>query len=121
MDGAGTQLFPKPLCLADGGCTSLQDDGKDSGGCSIPINKKHLGEVENPQESLENPFPHGLQTISHRPMAPLGPGRMQPQRSISTIPCPRGKAVKILLVLATSGKSEGGGEAVSQPMGQRKS
>lgn len=75
-------LFPQLAWLVDGGCPSPWDDGEDSDGGSIPITKKHIGEIlGNLWESLETSFPHRLQTISHRPTALVGPGRTQPKEA----------------------------------------
>lgn len=92
---------PKLFGLVNGGCLSLRDDGIDNSHGSIHITK------EKSWETLETTFPHGLQTISHCPMAPLGPGRMQLDRSITMVLCPQGKTEKILLVMATAWKDEG--------------
>lgn len=92
--------FPKLFGLMDVGCLSLRDDGIDNSHDGIHITK------EKSWETLETTFPPGFQTISHCPMAPLGPGRMQLGRSITMVQCPRGKTEKILLVMATARKEE---------------
>lgn len=93
--------FPKLFGLVDDGCLSLRDDGIDNSHGSIHITK------EKSWETLETTFPPGLQTISHCPMPPLGPGRMQLDRSITMVLCPWGKTEKILLVMTTACKEEG--------------
>lgn len=92
--------FPKLFGCVDGGYLSLRDDGIDSSHGGIHITK------EKSWETLETTFPHGLQTISHCPMAPLGPGRMQLDRSITMVLCPQGNREEILLVMATAQKEE---------------
>lgn len=82
--------FPKRFGLVDGGCLSLRDDGIDNSHGSIHITK------EKSWETLETTFPHGLQTISHCPMAPLVHGRMQLDRSITMVLCPQGKTKNTL-------------------------
>lgn len=92
--------FPKLFGCVDGGCLSLRDDGIDSSYGSIHITK------EKSWETLETTLPYGFQTISHCPMAPLGPGRMQLDRSITMVLYPQGKTEKILSVMATAWKEE---------------
>lgn len=92
--------FPKLFGLMDGDCLSLRDDGTDDSHDGTHTTKEKSWEI------LETTFSPGLQTISHCPMAPLGPGRMQLGRNITMVLCPRGKTEKILLVMATARKEE---------------
>lgn len=81
---------PKLFGPVDGDCLSVRDDGIDSSYGSIHITK------EKSWETLETSFPHGLQTISHCPVSPLGPGRMQLHRSITMVLWPQGKTENTL-------------------------